>query len=119
MANNSVALSANGGYELVTAAGTTLAAATPLPGAFNYVTSATSQTGVILPATNGPGVQIVVNVTAGSSASAVVYPPSAAAQINGGTAGAGVTVAAGKSAIFWPVNSSQAAAPQWIAISGA
>ena len=119
MANKSAALTLNGDYELVTAAGTTLAAATALPGAFNYVTSATSQTGVILPATTGPGIQIVVNVTSGSSASAVVYPPSAAAQINGGTAGAGITVAAGKTAIFWPVNSALSTAPQWLAISGA
>lgn len=82
-----------GGNELVAAAGTTAGTATLLPGCFNRVTSATSgsATGVILPSTFPLASQLyVINETA---VTITVYPPTGHA-LNGGSANAGVTIAA-------------------------
>ena len=73
----------------VTAAGTTLATATALTATFNVVATTPASSGVTLPDVTGTAIWIV-----NSGANALtVYPNSASGTINGGTAGAGVTLA--------------------------
>lgn len=73
----------------ITAAGTTLATATALTATFNVVATTPASSGVTLPDVTGTAIWIV-----NSGANALtVYPNSASGTINGGTAGAGVTLA--------------------------
>ena len=77
----------------ISAAGTTQAGATALTGDVNVVTTTGSGAGVVVMATLDVGDSIVVaNLGANGLA---VYPPSGGA-INGGSANAAVSVAAGK-----------------------
>ena len=75
----------------VTAAGSTLATATPLPGNLNVVTTVAASTGVTLPAGVLPG-EVVYVKNAGANALSV-YPATAAGVIAGGSAGAAVSLA--------------------------
>ncbi|OHD24084.1 MAG: hypothetical protein A2Y38_14695 [Spirochaetes bacterium GWB1_59_5] len=74
----------------VSAAGTTLATATPLRAKFNKVTTAAASTGVSLPVANAGDMVIVQNSGANALA---VYPNSATGTIAGGSAGAAVSLA--------------------------
>jgi hypothetical protein len=75
----------------VTAAGTTLATATALTATFNVVATTPASSGVTLPDVTGTAIWVFNN---GANA-LTVYPNSASGTINGGTAGAGVTLAVG------------------------
>ena len=75
----------------IVAAGSTLATATPLTGRTNVVGTAAASTGVSLPA--GAPVGDIVFVSNGGANALSVYPASAAGTINGGTAGAAVSLA--------------------------
>lgn len=103
MANSSQMLTVNGGYDLITGAGTALAGATALTGGMNLVTANTGATAVLLPAQPGGfGNAVVVHNAVGSTgAGALVFPPTSAGTINGGSAGASFSVAPGKTAIFF------------------
>jgi len=80
----------------VTAAGSTLATATTLLAANNHVTAGSG--GVILPPSPSVGDTICVGNGLGTTLS--VYPHVAGAKINNGSAGAAVSVAAGKGGEF-------------------
>lgn len=75
----------------VTAAGSTLATATLLNAKFNNVSTVAASTGVALPAGAAPG--DVVFVANGGANALSVYPATAAGTINGGSAGAAVSLA--------------------------
>lgn len=89
----------DGGQDNITAAGTTQGAAVALTGAVNRVTTAASQTGVILPANAAQASPIVVSVL--TATTGVVYPP-VGGSINGLAANTGVNVAANKVAVCYP-----------------
>ena len=75
----------------LTAAGTNLATALALTAAYNVVTSAAAGTGVSLPDVVGARIWIFNN----QGTNAInVYPPNGSATINGGAAGAAVSLAA-------------------------
>ncbi len=117
MSNQFVIPTFNNGYEAsVTGAGTALSGATALPGGMNNVLANTGQTAVTLPAQPGGfGNLVAVFCNASSTgAAALVFPPTSAGVINGGSAGASFSVAPGKVAIFFPVT-----ATTWIAMLGA
>ena len=79
------------GALTITAAGTTLATATPLNSNLNVVTTAAASTGVSLPAGVQAGEVVFVH-NAGANALAV-YPATATGTIAGGSAGAAVSLA--------------------------
>lgn len=79
------------GALTVTAAGTTLATATVLGSNLNVVTTAAASTGVSLPAAAAAGELVFVN-NQGANALAV-YPATSTGTINGGSAGAAVSLA--------------------------
>lgn len=90
----------------VSAAGTDLAGATALTAVVNNVTTAAASSGVKLPAFAIGGICLVRN----SGANALtVYPDTASIKINGGTDGAGVSVATTEVAVFAKVS-----ATNWI-----
>lgn len=78
----------------VTTAGTAIGTATAITSRLSVLTTASSQTGAKLPSTAEIMAEYFGYV--GSTTSAVVYPHASAATINGGTAGAGKTIAQGK-----------------------
>lgn len=96
----------------VTTAGTTLAAATAITSKVSVLTTASSQTGAILPST-AELMDPYWGYTA-SSTTAVLYPHSSSATINGGSAGAGVNVAQNKA--FRAMRTSNL---NWLVIVGA
>lgn len=113
MANFSAPMLSIGGFEAsITAAGSTIADAAALPGAVNIITTAAASTGVILPDLKGP-VCVVAVVNKGAS-TVSVYPPTAAGTINGGTAGAAVTLATTKAGIFFSTGTGT-----WLFVAGA
>jgi hypothetical protein len=75
----------------VTAAGSTLATATLLQDKFNVVTTVAASTGVSLPANSAVGETVFVK-NAGANALAV-YPSTATGTIQGGSAGAALSLA--------------------------
>ena len=75
----------------VAAAGSTQATATPLTSRFNAVTTVAASAGVSLPANAAPGT--VVFVQNGGANALSVYPATATGTINGGAAGAAVSLA--------------------------
>lgn len=82
----------------VTATGTTAGAAAQITTKMCEVTSATSQTGAIVPNIS-PGEYGFINCKTGSTASAVIYPPTgSSATFNNASS---VTLAADKSMVYW------------------
>lgn len=75
----------------ISAAGSTLATATPLTSRFNKVTTVAASAGVSLPVGVGVG-EVVVVQNSGSNALSV-YPATATGTIAGGSAGAAVSLA--------------------------
>lgn len=75
----------------ITAAGNSLATATPLTSKFNKVTTAAASTGVSLPAGSAAGEVVVVQNSGANALS--VYPATATGTIAGGSAGAAVSLA--------------------------
>lgn len=85
----------------ITAAGATLAGATPLTADYNEVSTVPAATGVLLwDAAIGQKIE-VVNAAALPLA---VYPPTASGTINGGSAGVSVAVAAASIAFFYRIS---------------
>jgi hypothetical protein len=74
----------------VTAAGSTISDATLLTGQVNNVTTAASSTGVKLNSNTPLGITVVVRN--GGANDLKLYPPTSSDQINGGSAGASVTL---------------------------
>lgn len=103
-----------GGYDLVTGVGTTLAGAPVLTGAVTKLLANTGATAATLPATPNFGGPVVVHVDSTSTGSGLVFPATASITILPSAAGASFTVAAGKTATFFPVN-----ATTWVAQLGA
>ncbi len=89
------------GYNPVTltATGTAVGTAASITSKMTQISSATSQTGAILPAVQGD--IFYLNCKTGATASAVVYPPSGATLNNASS----VTLAADKSMIAWAFSS--------------
>lgn len=98
---------------LTSAVNGVLAGATALTGGINLVSAAASLDSYALPAQLPLGAPLIV--TNVSAVAAKVFP-AAAAQVNGGTAGASVSVAANKSAVFYYVGVNTSGAPQWSAV---
>jgi len=96
---------AGGTKGTVTATGSTIADAAPLLSDTTMVTTAASA-GVQLPDKEG-----IFIVGTDASNATVVYPHSSSGTINGGSAGAGVTVTAGHGGLFV-----RAGALNWVAI---
>lgn len=92
----------------VSAAGSAITDATALTSAVNLLTTVASNTGVLLPDADIGDMIVVGN---GGSNAAKVYPPTSSGKINNGSAGAAVSVAAGKGGIFL-----RASSVHWIAI---
>jgi hypothetical protein len=86
-----------GTVSTISAAGTTLGSATPLPNAKNNVTVGIANAGVAL-ALLAPGEEQTVYNNTGATIK--IYPFDANGTINGGGAGAAVTLATGKMARF-------------------
>lgn len=85
--------SATGVAATVTAAGTTVADATLLATSINIVTTAASGTGVKLPTyTNGVGIEVTVQNLGANNL--LLYPNTAAGNINSAADGVGITLAA-------------------------
>lgn len=82
----------------LTALGTNLATAYAIGGGFAGFTTVASGTGAALPLAD-PGDDVFVSNLSASQA-LLVYPDSALNTIQGGSAGAGFSVAANKSAVF-------------------
>lgn len=87
--------------ETVAAAGSTIADAGALSGPFTVVTGGDGTKGVQLPDV-AIGDFVFVHSDGGASK---VYPPSSTGTINGGSAGAAVTVAADETAILYRFSS--------------
>lgn len=87
--------------DALTALGTNQATALAVPSNINRFSTVAASTGAILPATAQPSDEYVV-MNSGANA-LLVYPPSGAA-IGAGSANAGFSVAAGKSAYFFIVS---------------
>jgi len=81
----------------VAAAGTTQAAATLLPARFNQISTAAANSGVRLP--SGVRSSGMVRARNDGANTVKVYPP-VGGKINGGTANAAVTLAAGAAAVY-------------------
>jgi hypothetical protein len=103
----------------VTAAGTTVTDATQLTAVFNNVSTAAASTGVKLwdpPVGTTTSVGQLIFVRNGGANDLKVYPPNSSGTINGGGAGAGVTLAtATKDCAFFI----KTAANTWIAMEAA
>lgn len=82
----------------LTAAGTNLATALQLTARFNVIGTAAASTGVRLPR-GIPQIGEIRVVNRGAN-TITVYPPTSAGKINGGSAGAGVTLATNASLDF-------------------
>lgn len=93
----------------ITAAGTTVADATALTAFVNNVTTVAASTGVKLP--DAPIGSIVTVSNAQATNSLKVYPHSATATLNGGTAGAGVTATTAQA-----IQCIRQSATNWIAL---
>jgi hypothetical protein len=96
-----VAMAAAVSVQTPLVAGTTqtLAGATPIVGTYADITTcANAGDGVALPV--APSVGATVWISNAGAAAAKVWPGETASQIDGGTAGAGVTLTNGKSAKF-------------------
>jgi hypothetical protein len=86
----------------VAGAGTTAGAATKMQGGHIYnVTGTTSNTGAIIDSTVSIGAVLFISCDHGSTASAVIYPPSGATITNGTSQ----TLAADKNMIVWRYSS--------------
>lgn len=85
--------------DAVTGVGTSLSGAAALTGAINVITTSVGQTAVLLPQNHPVGSPIVVRTT--SSTAALVFPPTSAGIINGGSAGASFSVAQNKPTVFF------------------
>lgn len=81
----------------VTATGTSAGTAANITTRMTLVASATSQTGAILPSSAAPGEAFFISCATGSTASAVIYPPSGATITNASS----ITLAADKNMIVW------------------
>lgn len=81
----------------LTGAGTTLATGLVLKSAVNVFGTAAAGTGAVLPLA---GLSDEVMVNNGGANALLVYPPAAAGTVGAGAAGAGFSVAAGKTAVF-------------------
>lgn len=99
---------------LTSTANGTATNATALTGGVNLVSAAASLDSFTLPTSLPLGAILVVANT--SAVAAKVFPVTATQQINGGTAGASVTVAANKSAQFMYVGNNTSGAGQWTAV---
>jgi hypothetical protein len=97
--------------DLLTALGTTLATALQLIAYVNRISTAAASTGVSLP-NNSFALGTEVKVRNDGANAITVYPATALGKINGGSAGAGVSVAAASSRIFVQT----ATADNWIAV---
>lgn len=75
----------------VSAAGSTLATATPLNGKFNNVSTVAASAGVALPLNAAAGLVVYVRNSGANALS--VYPATATGTISGGSAGAAVSLA--------------------------
>lgn len=99
----------NGVDTITTGAGVAQIGSVLLTGGINLITSPTGQTAYRLPLNAAVGSPIVVVNNAGSTASALIFPPlnndgtANGANIQGGSANASVTLAAGKTGIFFPL----------------
>lgn len=82
----------------ITALGTNLATAFQITGSFAGFTTVGSGTGAALPSVD-PGDEVFVSNLSASQA-LLVYPDSSSNTVQGGSAGAGFSVAANKSATF-------------------
>lgn len=103
------------GVAAVAAAGTTLGTGAPIAGpGFQNVSGASGTNGITLPSTSGsPGAAVPIPIYNSNASNALlVYPNTSTGTINGGSAGAALSVAAGKSCILWPIDSSD----DWISI---
>lgn len=96
----------------VTAAGSALADATAISADVNVVTTTPGSTGVRLPTPRAIGDRVVV-ANLGANALAV-YPPTALAKINNGSAGAAETLSATQCGMFIAIN-----ATDYVGILGA
>lgn len=99
----------NGLDTITTGAGTAQVGSVLLTGGVNLITSPTGQTAYRLPYQAAAGSPVVVANASGSTASALIFPPlladgstASGGAINRGTANASVTLAAGKTGIFFP-----------------
>lgn len=81
----------------LTATGTAVGTAATIKSKMVNVASATSQTGAIIPSDLSIGGIMYISCATGSSASAVIYPPSGATITNASS----VTLAADKNMIVW------------------
>lgn len=97
--------------DLLTALGTTLATALQLIAYVNRISTAAASTGVSLP-NNNFALGTEVKVRNDGANAITVYPATAGGKINGGSAGAGVSVAAASSRIFVQTS----VADNWIAV---
>jgi hypothetical protein len=114
MANDFSLGVASGGVDTgLTAAGTTIADALQLAAAINVFGTVAASSGAKLIAGVGRGNPIVVRNGTATNAVAV-YPATSTGTINGGSAGAAFSVAATKSAVFYPHGSDN-----WTAVLGA
>lgn len=93
----------------LTAAGTTISDALQLTAVVNNVTTAAASTGVKLFETLNTSTGFMVYVRNGGANAINVFPPNGSGTINGGSAGAAVSVASGAHAVFFKV-----AANTWV-----
>jgi hypothetical protein len=113
VANKSAPMLSVGGYEsAITAAGSSISDAASLSGAVNIITTAAASSGVKLPDLGGP--MCVVAVVNKGANTVNVYPPSSSGSINGGSAGAAVTIATNKAAVFFSTGTGT-----WLHVAGA
>lgn len=103
--------------SILTATGTNAATALVLNAALNLFGTVAASTGAILPAAEAQPTYAIFN---GGANALSVYPQTAEI-INGGSAGAAFSVAAGKSALFVPCKNTSVSPPVggWIAILSA
>lgn len=104
---------AGAGAGAVAPVGTTLSGSPTLTYAFNTCTAAAGNVAVALPQNaSGP---VMVKNTAATAVALTVFPPTAAGAINGGTAGAALSMAQNAVAVFMPL----ANGVDWVAITSA
>jgi hypothetical protein len=92
---------ADGGIETITPVGTTLSGAPTLTGNVCILTAAAGQVAAALP--QNAAAPITVLNTAATAVSLTVFPPTAAGKINNGSAGAALSIAQNKTAVFFPL----------------
>ncbi len=85
------------------AAGTASTTATTIQNKITNVTAASSQTGVIIPASASIGSVWWISCDHATTASAVVYPPSGATITNGSS----VTLAQDKNMVVWRISTTK------------